>query len=145
LISNSYWSSANKLPPIGGRAQAPPGNAARHRRAAGSGPDIPPRDRRSAVSLSSRRNALPDRRCPISRRVPIEQEVTMKISARNQFKGKIIEVRKGATTAHVRLEIAPGYVVTSSITNEAVDELGLKAGGAAIAVIKASDVMIAIA
>ncbi len=69
----------------------------------------------------------------------------MKISARNQFKGKIIEVRKGATTAHVRLEIAPGYVVTSSITNEAVDELGLKAGGAAIAVIKASDVMIAIA
>ena len=68
----------------------------------------------------------------------------MKISARNQFKGKILEVKKGATTAHVRLEIAPGQVVTSSITNEAVDELGLKVGATAIAVIKASNVMIAI-
>ncbi len=68
----------------------------------------------------------------------------MKISARNQFKGKILEVKKGATTAHVRLEIAPGQVVTSSITNEAVDELGLKVGGTAIAIVKASNVMIAV-
>ena len=68
----------------------------------------------------------------------------MKISARNQFKGKILEVKKGATTAHVRLEIAPGQIITSSITNEAVDELGLKTGGTAIAVIKASNVMIAV-
>jgi molybdopterin-binding protein len=68
----------------------------------------------------------------------------MKISARNQFKGKILEVKKGATTAHIRLEIAPGQVITSSITNEAVDELGLKVGGTAIAVIKASNVMIAV-
>jgi molybdopterin-binding protein len=70
--------------------------------------------------------------------------IVMKISARNQFKGKILEVKKGATTAHVRLEIAPGQVITSSITNEAVDELGLKVGGSAIAVIKASNVMIAV-
>ncbi|MFZ1922320.1 MAG: TOBE domain-containing protein [Xanthobacteraceae bacterium] len=69
----------------------------------------------------------------------------MKLSARNQIKGKILEVKKGATTAHVRVEIAPGQVITSSITNEAVDELGLKAGGAAIVVIKASDVMIGVA
>jgi len=68
----------------------------------------------------------------------------MKLSARNKLKGKIIEVKKGATTAHVRLEIAPGQVVTASITNEAVEELGLKAGGTAIAVVKASDVMIAV-
>jgi molybdopterin-binding protein len=68
----------------------------------------------------------------------------MKISARNKIKGKILEVKKGATTAHVRLEVAPGQIVTASITNEAVDELGLKAGGAALAVIKASDVMIAV-
>ena len=68
----------------------------------------------------------------------------MKISARNQLKGKIIEVTKGATTAHVRLEIAPGQIVTAAITNEAVDELGLKSGDAAIALIKASNVMIAI-
>jgi molybdopterin-binding protein len=68
----------------------------------------------------------------------------MKISARNQFKGKILEVKKGATTAHVRLEIAPGQVITASITNEAVEELGLKAGGSAIAIIKASNAMIAV-
>jgi molybdopterin-binding protein len=68
----------------------------------------------------------------------------MEISARNQLKGKIIEVKKGATTAHVRLEIAPGQIVTAAITNEAVDELGLKSGDAAIALIKASNVMIAI-
>ena len=68
----------------------------------------------------------------------------MKISARNQIKGKIVDVKKGATTAHVRVEVSPGLVITSSITNEAVDELVLKVGAAAIAVIKASDVMIAI-
>jgi len=68
----------------------------------------------------------------------------MRLSARNQIKGKIVEVKKGATTAHVRLEIAPGQIITASITNEAVDELGLKAGAAAFAVIKASDVMIAV-
>lgn len=66
----------------------------------------------------------------------------MKISARNRLKGKIVEVKKGATTAHVRLDIG-GTVVTASITNEAVDELGLAAGKEAIAVVKASDVMIA--
>jgi molybdopterin-binding protein len=66
-----------------------------------------------------------------------------KISARNKIMGKVIEVTKGATTAHVRLEITPGQVITASITNEAVDELGLKVGTEAIAVIKASDVMIA--
>jgi molybdopterin-binding protein len=44
----------------------------------------------------------------------------------------------------VRLEIAPGQVVTAAITNEAVEELGLKPGASASAVIKASDVMIAI-
>jgi molybdopterin-binding protein len=68
----------------------------------------------------------------------------MKLSARNQLKGKILDVKKGATTSHVRLEIAPGQIITSSITNEAVDELGLKAGGTATAVIKASSVMIAV-
>lgn len=67
----------------------------------------------------------------------------MKISARNRLKGRILEVKKGATTAHVRLDIG-GAVVTASITNEAVDELGLAAGGEAYAVVKASDVMIAI-
>jgi molybdopterin-binding protein len=67
----------------------------------------------------------------------------MKISARNRLKGKIIEVKKGATTAHVRIEVN-GTVVTASITNAAVDELGLTLGQDAYAVIKASDVMVGV-
>ena len=70
-------------------------------------------------------------------------KVTMKLSARNILKGKIVEVKKGQTTAHVRIDVG-GSIVTSSITNEAVDELKLAAGQSAYAVIKASDVMIAI-
>jgi molybdopterin-binding protein len=66
----------------------------------------------------------------------------MKLSARNQLKGKIIDVVKGATTSHVRIEIGGGAVVTSSITNEAVADLDLEPGDDAWAVIKASDVMI---
>ena len=69
----------------------------------------------------------------------------MKLSARNQIKGKIVGVQKGQTTGHVLLDIGNGVIVTSSITNEAIDDLGLKVGGDAIAVIKASDVMVAIA
>ncbi len=67
----------------------------------------------------------------------------MKLSARNQFKGKIVAFEKGATTGHVRIDIGGGNIVTASITNEAIDELELKAGDDAIAVIKASDVMVA--
>ncbi len=66
----------------------------------------------------------------------------MKLSARNQFKGKIVAVVKGQTTAHVRIDLGSGLVITSSITNESVDDLDLKIGDDAIAVIKASDVMV---
>lgn len=65
----------------------------------------------------------------------------MRISARNRLKGKIVEVKKGATTAHVRIDV-DGTVVTASITNDAVDELGLKVGQDAYAIVKASDVMV---
>jgi molybdopterin-binding protein len=68
----------------------------------------------------------------------------MKISARNQIKGKIVEVTKGATTSHVRIDIGNGAIVTASITNQAVDELGLAVGGSAYAIIKASDVMVGV-
>ena len=68
----------------------------------------------------------------------------MRLSARNQLKGKIVDVVKGQTTAHVRIDIGAGVIVTASVTNEAVDDLGLKVGGAAHAVIKASDVMVAV-
>jgi hypothetical protein len=43
----------------------------------------------------------------------------MKLSARNQIKGKVVDVTKGATTSHVRIDIGDGVVITSSITNEA--------------------------
>ena len=66
-----------------------------------------------------------------------------KLSARNQLKGKVIEVKKGQTTAHVRIDIGNGIVVTSSITNEAVDDLALAKDEDVVAVIKASDVMVA--
>jgi molybdopterin-binding protein len=68
----------------------------------------------------------------------------MKLSARNRIKGTIVDVKKGATTAHVKIDVGGGQIITSAITNEAVDELGLAAGKPAYAVIKASDVMIGI-
>jgi len=68
----------------------------------------------------------------------------MRLSARNQIKGTVTAVQKGATTAHVRVDIGGGQIVTSSITNEAVDELALKVGIKVTVVIKASDVMIAV-
>jgi molybdopterin-binding protein len=68
----------------------------------------------------------------------------MRLSARNQIKGTVVEVTKGATTSHVRVDVGGGNTVTSSITNEAVDDLGIKAKGQVIVVIKASDVMIAV-
>jgi molybdopterin-binding protein len=67
----------------------------------------------------------------------------MKLSARNIFPGKVTEVTKGRTTAHVKIDIGAGIVVTASITNEAVDDLDLKVGDRASAVIKASDVLVA--
>ncbi len=66
----------------------------------------------------------------------------MKISARNQIKGKVVAVQKGQTTGHVRIDIGGGVVLTSSITNEAIDNLALVIGDTAYAVIKASDVMV---
>jgi molybdopterin-binding protein len=68
----------------------------------------------------------------------------MKISARNALEGTIKDVKKGVTTAHVELELKGGGIVTASITNEAVEELGLAKGKKAQAIIKSSDVMIAV-
>lgn len=65
----------------------------------------------------------------------------MRLSARNRLPGKVVEITKGATTAHVRIDVG-GAIVTAAITNEAVDELYLKVGDAAYAVVKASDVMV---
>ena len=66
----------------------------------------------------------------------------MKLSARNRIKGRVVDIKMGATTAHVKIDIGGGQIITSAITNEAVDELDLTVGKDAYAVIKASDVMI---
>jgi molybdopterin-binding protein len=70
--------------------------------------------------------------------------MSMRLSARNQLKGTVTKVTKGATTSHVVVDIGNGQKITSSITNESVDELGIKDGGKVTVVIKASDVMIGV-
>jgi molybdopterin-binding protein len=72
------------------------------------------------------------------------KECPMKLSARNILSGKVLSVTKGATTAHVTVEIGGGQVVTSSITNESVEELGLVVGKAAKVIVKSSDVIIGV-
>jgi molybdopterin-binding protein len=67
----------------------------------------------------------------------------MKISARNQLKGTIVDVVKGATTSHVRIDVG-GVIMTAAITNEAVDDLKLAKGQPAIAIVKATDVLVGI-
>lgn len=67
----------------------------------------------------------------------------MKLSARNKLKGKIVTVKKGATTAHVTIDVN-GASITAAITNESAEELSLAPGLTAYAVIKASDVMVGV-
>ena len=67
----------------------------------------------------------------------------MKLSARNQLSGTVVEVRRGAAIANVVLDVG-GQRLVASITVEAVDELGLTEGSKATAVVKASDVIIAV-
>jgi len=68
----------------------------------------------------------------------------MKISARNQLKGKIKKITKGAVNSEVTLELADGIEIISIITNSSVNNLGLKEEKEAYAIIKASNVMIAV-
>ena len=66
----------------------------------------------------------------------------MKLSARNQFKGTILSIEEGAVNGIVRIDIGGGNVVTSTISMGSIRELGLKVGGTAYAVIKATSVMV---
>jgi len=68
----------------------------------------------------------------------------MRISARNVIPGTIVAITKGATTAHVRIDVGNGVVLTAAITNESVEELGLEVGKPASAIIKSSDVMVGV-
>ena len=68
----------------------------------------------------------------------------MKLSARNQLSGTVVAIEKGAVNGIVAIEVAPGLVITSSITNTSIEELGLTEGSEAVAVIKASSVMVGV-
>ena len=67
----------------------------------------------------------------------------MKISARNQFKGTVVSIEEGAVNGSVRIDIG-GNIVTATISMGSIRELGLKVGGTAYAVIKATSVMVAV-
>ncbi len=66
----------------------------------------------------------------------------MKISARNQIKGTVASVTPGAVNATIKVDIGGGNIITSNITNEAVEDLGLAVGDAVTVLIKSSDVLI---
>lgn len=68
----------------------------------------------------------------------------MKISARNQLKGTVKAVTHGAVNSEVVIEVAPGVEVVSVVTKQSAESLGLKPGSSAVAVVKASNVMIAV-
>ncbi len=66
----------------------------------------------------------------------------MKISARNQIKGIVTEIKPGVVTARVMLDIGGGNRLSSVITMESVEELNLKPGDTVYAIIKSTEVMI---
>ncbi len=66
----------------------------------------------------------------------------MKLSARNVLKGRVIEIERGAVSAVVKLDVG-GNVISSSITLDALNEMGVKVGSEAMAIIKASSVILA--
>lgn len=68
----------------------------------------------------------------------------MKISARNSFKGTVKKVVTGAVNAEVTLEIAPGVEMISVITKSSAETLGIAEGKEAYAVVKATDVIVAV-
>ncbi len=68
----------------------------------------------------------------------------MKLSTRNQLRGTVVAVTLGEATAVVKVELPGGGTITSSITREAAEELGLQVGTAVTALIKASDVALAV-
>ena len=68
----------------------------------------------------------------------------MKLSARNQLRGTIVEIQEGAVNGIVKLDLGGGNVISSVITMSSIRERGLKVGGTAYAVIKASNVMIGV-
>lgn len=74
----------------------------------------------------------------------VGDEPLKNISARNQLLGTIVSIKRGAVNGHVALELADGNKITGSITNEAIEQLGLAEGGKALAIIKSTDVIVGV-
>lgn len=68
----------------------------------------------------------------------------MKLSARNQLKGVVTEIQKGAVNGIVKIKLGDDQIITSSITVAAIEELGLEVGKEAFAIVKASSVMVGV-
>jgi molybdopterin-binding protein len=68
----------------------------------------------------------------------------MKLSARNQLDGVISEIRKGTVTTLVKIEVRNPAIISATITNEAAEELKLRVGATAVAIVKASDVVVGV-
>jgi molybdopterin-binding protein len=68
----------------------------------------------------------------------------MKLSARNQFKGKVVDIQEGAVNGIVKIDIGGGNVMSATISMAAINELGLEVGKEAYAVVKATSVMVGI-
>jgi molybdopterin-binding protein len=68
----------------------------------------------------------------------------MLISARNQLSGSVVDIVRGATTSHVRIDLGSGIVVTASVSTRSVDDLALEPGSKVTTIIKASDVLIGV-
>lgn len=81
---------------------------------------------------------------PQGRLLTKRKDRIMKISARNQIKGTVVKIQEGAVNGHATIEDEEGVRISGSITNESIEALGLKEGGKAVAIIKATDVMVAV-
>lgn len=68
----------------------------------------------------------------------------MKISARNQLKGKVTKINEGSVNTEVIIELAPGVNITSIITKTSAEDLGIKIGQTVYAVVKASNVLVGV-
>src|SRR5215472_10903949 len=99
-----------------------------------------PSDRHAAVSFGTIRIAIR----LLCRETFETIRPTMKLSARNVLKGKMTKLVEGAVNSEVTLEIVPGVEIVSIITKASAATLGLAEGKTASAVIKASNVMIAV-
>ncbi len=75
----------------------------------------------------------------------MEKEINiMKLSARNQFKGTVTDIQKGAVNGIVKIDIGGGNVMSATISMNAIRELGLEVGKEAYAVVKATSVMVGV-